>query len=1293
MSFPRLLRRFVLAVAFVVGVVAIVIFGLLVFQPTLELTRVKELFEEQLTAFVEAPVTVESVWLKPALWPTVGIRGLVIESSDTQSSTGFARLESAEIQLGLLPLLTGEIRVRKFLGSGVELRARRNRDRTGNWPVWTTVTYDIKELKGLELRDISAEYEDRISGDRKSTHLDLLEAEIGETDPLQLEMEGRLGETRYSLSASGPTLDDLFQGETRWPLDLALEIGEAHLELGGEIDPRPGGLGFDLLVAAEVSELDRMAARIDLKVPAVGPLELRSRVTALDQVVTFSEIEARLGDSDISGSLAIDHSQEVLRLTGQLTAGLVDLYPWLGETETGVSSSPASPSSDDTNDSSFAAESIEACSADVELRIDRVAAPGPEIRDLSSRLQLDQGLLVVPLELVLAGNGVRGRLEAEREDELHLRIDLDAQGTRVGELARQLAAVQGADGTVGSLRLRAESRGTTPDQLVERLAFDLRASDANLTYGVQTESDPLAVAVDHLALTQQAGSSMRLTADGSLLDERLTLSLTTENLAEILNDATVPLALELRAAGAAALIEGTIDVASESAGLDLGFQISGDRAGDLSGLLGVSAEADLPYRVEGRLSSDGDGTRVRLDESSLGRSALTGELAWVENEGTPLFVAELEASVVDPTGLALLVDPVIEVDTAKGELEIASPLLPSGIYFDDAEIHLEIDRLLRRPVDVTDLEASIRFRDGKLEQSPFSLTLGDTSFRGALGLDLREEPPEARLRLTAEDVDLGNLLAQEELVTDVELTVERLDIDYLARGSTASELFSHSELHATLRRAHWFVTEPATEKTFEVLIDRAEITGPELQPIELEAAGTIGETPFEVAGTLGLLTTNEEEMTKMPVSLTASAAGARLDLTTDIDLPFDRHRLTVDLQLAGERLDTLSPLVGIDLPPVGPYRLSTDVEIRENSYALPNLDVSIDDSDLQGMISLTFGEERPRLTAELMSSRLDLDDLFGKKALVDTASERDAAQPPGSTDRASDEPREPLLTAELLRSADAFVRVSLGTVESQGQHRGGGELTARLEDGQLEIAPFLVELPEGSVDLRIDVTAIGDLLEIALQTRIERLDYGLLLKRVDPESEVEGALSLDSHLRALAPSLEELLVYADGHLDFTLYPENFRTTLFDLWATHLLAALIPTLDSESGSQLNCVVGRFTVESGVMTPEALLIDTSRIRVRGKGKIDLQTGKLNLTLKPRPKTRGLISLATPAKVTGRLDDPSIRLTTAGLARTFFRLSVWFWTAYLELFRRPLPADGADVCIDPSPRAGLQTYSTID
>ncbi len=1292
MTLPRLLRWSALVVAVVLGLVAILLAALLVFQPTLELTRVKIFFEEQLTDFVEAPVTLESVWLKPSLWPTVGLRGLVIESSDTQSRTGFARLDSAELQLGLLPLLKGEIRVRRLAGEGVELRVRRNRDKSGNWPTWTTVTYDIKELKGIELRDITAEYVDRASGDRILSRLDRLEAEIGENDPLHLEMEGRIGENEYSLTASGPTLDEVFQRES-WPLELDLEVDGDRVELEGELDPRPAGLGVDLMVTAEIREPDRVAARLGLEIPPLGRLELESRLTAIDRVVTLSELEARLGSTDISGSVALDLSHELPKVSGQLTAGYLDLDPWFGGTNLESAATAEELSSAEAHDLSSITKILAALSADVALSVDRLGAPGPEIGGLSAKIRIRDGSLSVPFEIVVAGNTVEGRLEALGDKELHLLADLEASEVELDELVRSLADSDGIGAAVSSLRLHTESHGTSFEELIERLAFELRAAEGSLTYGLEAEGEPIAVEVESLVVKQRSGDMMRLESEGSLLDEAMTLSLDTGNLTRLLATSSIPIEIELRIAGAEARAAGTVesDPATDRLGFD--FEIRGERVGDLSGLLGISAEADLPYKLQGRLDRDEAATRLRLDNSLLGQTELSGELTRNGEEDAPLLSVDIRASAIDPEALAQLVDPVIEVDAADDAVEVDAPVMPSKARMGDADIHLVVDRWVRQPVDVTDLEVSIRVRDGKVEESPFSLYLGDTSFRGALGLDLTGDLPEARLRLTAEQVDLGNLLAQEELVADIELTVERLNVDYVARGSTPSELFSRSEIDATLSTARWLITEPLTDTTFEVLIDRAEITGPELQPLELEAAGSVNETPFTVSGRLDLPTSHEDDMEAIPVSLTVRAAGAHLDVSTAVDLPFDRDRVTLGLELSGERLDSLSPLVGIGLPSVGPYRLSTDLEVREGSYNLPNLEVRIDDSDLQAMISLAYGDERPHLTVELTSSRLDLDDILGKKALAEARDGRGSTQSERSIKKTNDEPREPVITAELLRSADASITVRVESVQSLGELRGGGELNARLEDGHLEITPLTLVLPEGSIELEVDVTAIDDLLDIAFQTRIGHLDYGALLERLDPESDVAGALTLNSHLQARSPSLEEFLVYADGHLDFTLYPKNYSTALFDLWATHLLAVLMPTLDSGGGPQLNCVVGRFTIESGLMTPDALLIDTSRIRVRGKGKIDLKTGKLNLTLKPRPKKRGLISLATPVRVTGRLDDPSIYLSTSGLARTLFRLSVWFWTAYLELLRRPLPTDGADICVDPPPRADLQLYPAKD
>ena len=119
------------------------------------------------------------------------------------------------------------------------------------------------------------------------------------------------------------------------------------------------------------------------------------------------------------------------------------------------------------------------------------------------------------------------------------------------------------------------------------------------------------------------------------------------------------------------------------------------------------------------------------------------------------------------------------------------------------------------------------------------------------------------------------------------------------------------------------------------------------------------------------------------------------------------------------------------------------------------------------------------------------------------------------------------------------------------------------------------------------------------------------------------------------------------------------------------------------SRINCSVGRFDVAQGVMTPNPLIVDTTRSRISGKGSIDLSGNELQLRLKPRPKKRNLINLATPVSVTGPLNDPQVQVSKRGLAVTFFRLSLWVYTVWRDLARKPLPTDGHDICADPFTR----------
>jgi hypothetical protein len=112
--------------------------------------------------------------------------------------------------------------------------------------------------------------------------------------------------------------------------------------------------------------------------------------------------------------------------------------------------------------------------------------------------------------------------------------------------------------------------------------------------------------------------------------------------------------------------------------------------------------------------------------------------------------------------------------------------------------------------------------------------------------------------------------------------------------------------------------------------------------------------------------------------------------------------------------------------------------------------------------------------------------------------------------------------------------------------------------------------------------------------------------------------------------------------------------------------------------VNCAVGRFDLRNGLLTHDALLIDTSRMRVAGEGRVDFTTETMAFKLAPRAKTAQFFSLSTPIQVTGKLTDFKIGVAPGGVAETTVRfLTSLFVVPLQKLTEGQVPRDGADVC----------------
>ena len=127
-----------------------------------------------------------------------------------------------------------------------------------------------------------------------------------------------------------------------------------------------------------------------------------------------------------------------------------------------------------------------------------------------------------------------------------------------------------------------------------------------------------------------------------------------------------------------------------------------------------------------------------------------------------------------------------------------------------------------------------------------------------------------------------------------------------------------------------------------------------------------------------------------------------------------------------------------------------------------------------------------------------------------------------------------------------------------------------------------------------------------------------------------------------------------------------------------LVAAVLSRGKENQSKINCVLGRWTMKDGLMKPDVFLIDTSRIRICGKGQVDFNSELIHLKMTSTPKRAEYFSLATPIEVKGPLSDFGVGIQAGGLIGTTVRfIASPVTTTFKRLAQRDLPSDGSDVC----------------
>jgi AsmA protein len=536
--------------------------------------------------------------------------------------------------------------------------------------------------------------------------------------------------------------------------------------------------------------------------------------------------------------------------------------------------------------------------------------------------------------------------------------------------------------------------------------------------------------------------------------------------------------------------------------------------------------------------------------------------------------------------------------------------------------------------------------------------------------------PMATFGLLEFTVSLRDLLHGRILIPRVALTDAQLQLERLPDGrknwtisdpsdTTGSHLrigslsVTHGSLQYADRGIPFFLrvtvdTFDPTAQTSAASTDAAALN--ERFTTRYAFDGTYHDAKFAGEALTGDTLSFQESGVVFPLRGRLTAGTTRLEVEGTVADAAKLSAIDVRLVISGQTLANIYPFLLLPLPASPPYRLQGHLVLRGNEYSLDDIKGSIGSTDMRGSATYLDRKPRPLLQARLQSQLLDVADL-GPLIGVTTKSSRTVAP----ATQAETRDRNTAKAQE--RRAHGERVLPAGTPSGErllptGKFEGGrvkaidadAELTARrvktpdqldvgnvhavlhLQDAMLRLAPLDFDFAGGRIRSSIDLDARQALLASRADVRVEQIKLDSLLPQSPRIARSVGHIDGHMALAGQGDSIADVAAKANGSVEATMSRGQISNLIDATAGLNGGKVLKLLLGGDKDIPVRCGAAAFDVKDGQGHSRLFLVDTAQTRIDAAGTFDLDHERFDLTVWPKPKQPGILSLRAPLKLYG-------------------------------------------------------------
>jgi uncharacterized protein involved in outer membrane biogenesis len=442
-------------------------------------------------------------------------------------------------------------------------------------------------------------------------------------------------------------------------------------------------------------------------------------------------------------------------------------------------------------------------------------------------------------------------------------------------------------------------------------------------------------------------------------------------------------------------------------------------------------------------------------------------------------------------------------------------------------------------------------------------------------------------------------------------------------------------------RAH--VVQPRLKADFNLAVATREEESAEPR-IAVEAQGTYAGQPITGTALGGAVLALQERGKPWPIEMQIANGPTRVSLRGTLQNPLELQGADVRLEMRGPDMGLLQPLTGVPIPKTPNYEIAGQLDYVENRVRFRDFQGRMGRSDLGGTITVSTGDAKPDVEADLRSRRVDLADLGGFIGEEPGRADTPGQSPQQRREQARNQSRGRVLPDDPINFPKldaANVRLNYRAESIVGRNIPFDNMRVAMEvkDAAVTLRPLALGVGNGQIEGTIALTPQeGGQLQAQADVRFQRLDVSRLMQATQT-FEGAGRINGRGRIEGTGKSFADILGRGNGELTLGMSGGNLSALLVDLSGLRLGNAILSALGVPGRTTVQCFVGNLALQRGVVNLRTVLLDTEDVIISGTGNVNLARERMEVRLRSDSKSFTIGALPTSILIDGSFRNPDV------------------------------------------------------